>query len=131
MAALASFVAKGTYGGYDTDFLKVLVEIYATAPGERTMIAHTPIGDSTTTFDGRAGWIAATDKPVPLIALPAGPDLDGVKLEAELSFPARVKQALNNWRAGFPDASIGDRDVGRGSNNPPLERHWIRFRGAL
>ena len=64
MAALASFVAKGTYGGYDTDFLKVLVEIYATAPGERTMIAHTPIGDSTTTFDGRAGWIAARDRSI-------------------------------------------------------------------
>jgi photosynthetic reaction center cytochrome c subunit len=111
LAALASFVAKGTYGGYDTDFLKVPVEIYARAPGERTMIAHTPIGDSTTTFDGRAGWIAAPDKPVPLIALPAGPDLDGVKLEAELGFPARVKQALNNWRAGFPDTSIGERDV--------------------
>jgi photosynthetic reaction center cytochrome c subunit len=111
LAALASFVAKGTYGGYDTDFLKVPVEIYARAPGERTMIAHTPIGDSTTTFDGRAGWIAAPDKPVPLISLAAGPDLDGVKLEAELSFPARVKQALGNWRAGFPDTSIGDRDV--------------------
>ena len=32
----------------------------------------------------------------------AGGDLDGVKLDADLSFPARIKQALNNWRAGLP-----------------------------
>lgn len=111
LAALTSFTAKGTYGGYDTDFLKVPLEVYAKAPGQKTTIAHTPIGNSTTTCDGRDGWIAAPDKPVPLMALPPGPDLDGLKLDAALLFPAGVKQALNNWRAGFPETSIGDRDV--------------------
>ena len=110
-AGLTSFTAKGTYGGYDTDFLKVPFDLFAKAPGQRATIAHTPIGDSTTVFDGRAGWIAAPDKPVPLLALPAGPDLDGLKLDAELAFPALIKQALGQWRAGFPVASIGDRDV--------------------
>jgi photosynthetic reaction center cytochrome c subunit len=110
LANLTSFVAKGTYEGYDTDFEKVPVDIFAKTPGQRTTIAHLRIGDSTTTYDGRAGWVASPDKPVPLLTL-AGQDLDGLKLEGDLSFPARTQQALDRWRAGFPKTTIADRDV--------------------
>jgi photosynthetic reaction center cytochrome c subunit len=110
LANLTSLVARGTYLGFD-DAEKSAVEIFARAPGLRTTVIHTLSGDSTTTYDGRAGWIAApeTEKPVPLLAL-TGQELDGVKLEAELFFPARLKQALSNWRVGVP-ITIGDREV--------------------
>jgi photosynthetic reaction center cytochrome c subunit len=103
-------VAKGMYQGFD-DVEKSAVEICAKAPGQRSTIIHTLSGDSTTTYDGSAGWIAApeTEKPVPMLAL-TGQELDGVKLEAELFFPARIKQALGNWRVG-PPVTIGDREV--------------------
>ena len=110
LAKLTSFVAKGTYSGYNTDFVKVPLEVFAKAPGQYTTIVHTPLGNSTITYDGRAGWIAAFDKPLPLLTLTGG-DLDGAKLDAEMAFPARIKQALSNWRAGFPDTTIGDREV--------------------
>ena len=108
--ALTSFVAKGTYLGFD-DADKSPVDVFAKAPGLRATIVHGLSGDTTTTFDGRSGWIAApaTDKPVPLLAI-TGQDLDGVRLEAEVFFPARIKQSLTNWRVGFP-AAIDDRDV--------------------
>ena len=35
---------------------------------------------------------------------------DRTKLDAELSFPARIKQSLGNWRVGAP-TTIDDRDV--------------------
>ncbi len=111
LAKLTSFVAMGTYGGWDTDFQKVPVEIFAKAPGQRTIIAHTRLGDSTTAYDGRAGWIAGGDKPVPVLAVPAGEDLDGIKLDADLSFPGRIKQALGQWRVGFPETAIDDHEV--------------------
>jgi photosynthetic reaction center cytochrome c subunit len=111
LAALTSLAAKGMYGGFDTDFSKVPVEVYAKAPGQRTVVAHTPLGDSTTTFDGRAGWYASPDRPAPLLAVPAGPDLDGLRLDAQLTFPAGIKQVLTNWRAGFSSTSINGRDV--------------------
>src|SRR6266849_3442736 len=76
LANLTSFVAKGTYQGYDTDLEAVPLDVFAKAPGQRTTIVHLRIGDSTTTYDGRAAWIAAPDKPVRLLAL-AGQDLDG------------------------------------------------------
>ena len=110
VANLTSFAAKGTYIGYDTDQQKVPLELYAQAPNQRTTIVHTLIGDSTTTYDGRAGWIASTDKPVPLLGLSGG-DLDGVRVDADLSFPARIKQDFTKWRAGFPATTIDDREV--------------------
>jgi photosynthetic reaction center cytochrome c subunit len=100
-----SFTAKGTYSGFDTGFQKVPAEIFAKSPNQRAMVNHLPAGDDTTTFDGQDGWIAAADKPEPLIVLVGG-DLDGAKLDADLSFPATIKQGLSNWHADFPPVTI-------------------------
>ena len=108
VAALTSSIAKGTSSGYGPESGKRPVEIFAKA-GQRTTIVHTDNGDKTTTYDGRAGWIAEPLRPVPVLAI-SGQSLDGVKLDADLSFPGRIKQALRNWRAGFP-TTINDRDV--------------------
>ena len=110
LAALKSFTAKGTYSGY-AETEKHPLEIFAKAPDQRTMIVRNPMGDSITTFDGRAGWIAApnTEKPLPITELTGG-DLDGARLDAELSFPGQIKQVLTQWRVGFP-TTIDDRDV--------------------
>jgi photosynthetic reaction center cytochrome c subunit len=111
LAVLTSFIGKGTYEGYDTYHIKVPLEIYAKAPGQRTTIAHTQNGDSVTTFDGREGWVAAVEKPVHLLPLLPGSELDGAKLDADLCFPAGIKQALGQWRNGFPVTTIEDREV--------------------
>lgn len=110
LAGLTSFTAKGTYIGFD-DADKNPMEMFARASGERTTIVHTLLGDSTTTVNGTEGWIAAppTDKPVPLMLL-TGQELEGVRFEAELFFPVRIKQALSKWRVGLP-ALLGEREV--------------------
>src|SRR5260370_25716549 len=101
---LTSFAAKGTYAGYETAFQKVPVDVIAKAPNQRATIAHLLEGDSTSTFDGHLGWLAAPEtlKPMPLIELTGG-DLDGAKIDAELSFPARIKQTLTDWRVGLSE----------------------------
>jgi outer membrane lipoprotein-sorting protein len=109
LASLTSFVAKGTSVGYGPEGTPRPVEIYAKAPNQRTTVIHTQNGDSTTVYDGRAGWIAAPLRPVPVLAL-SGSGLEGVKLDAEIAFPGRIKQALGKWRVGFP-ATINDREV--------------------
>ena len=109
LAALTSFVATGTSVGYGPEGTRRRVEIYAKAPNLRTTIIHTSNGDSTTVYDGRAGWIAAPLRPVPLLAL-SGSVLEGVRLDAELSFPLRIKEILSKWRVGFP-ATIHDREA--------------------
>ena len=44
LAKLTSFVAKGTYSGFDTSDDKVPVEVYAKAPDQRTTILHVACG---------------------------------------------------------------------------------------
>jgi len=112
-AAVTSIVFKGDYQGYAEPMAPV--EIYVKAPNQRApyqraMIVHTDAGDRTTTFDGVNGWMAAPamDKPFPVIAYTVG-DLDGARLDAVLSFPAGIKQAMTNPRVG--SSSIDDKDV--------------------
>jgi outer membrane lipoprotein-sorting protein len=108
---LTSFIAKGTYEGYDTYEQKVPLEIFAKTPNQRAVIVHTQSGDTTTTFDGRSGWVAAVDKPVTLLPLSPGGETDGARLEAGLAFPAYIKNSLNAWLVGFPLTAINDRPV--------------------
>src|SRR6202166_4227782 len=115
LAKLTSFIAKGTYSGYDTSDDKVPVEVYAQAPDQRTTIVHAPVGggvtkDGTTTFDGHAGWINAANTLVPMLTLTGG-NLDGARVDAALSFPGGIKQALSDWSDGFPETNIDGRDV--------------------
>ena len=106
VATLTSFVAKGSYQGYD-DPAEVPVEIYAKAPGQFSQTVHGANGDSHWVDDGRTAWVAqsAVDTPVPLLALGAG-DLDGAHLEAKLYFPAQIKQLLTNLHVGFPISGV-------------------------
>ena len=55
LAALTSFVARGTCLAYG-EAEKRPAEVFAKAPGQRTLIIHTLSGDMATTDDGRAGW---------------------------------------------------------------------------
>jgi len=101
LARITSFVAKGTSSGYGPESAKRPIEIYAKAPNQRSMIIHTDNGDSTTTTDGRAACISAPLRPVAVLPLTGG-ELEGAKLDAALSFPGQVKQALTRWRSGAP-----------------------------
>jgi photosynthetic reaction center cytochrome c subunit len=110
LAGFTSFVGKGTYQGYG-EGEKRPIEIFVKAPDQLTTVIHRETGDSITTFDGHSGWIAspAANSPVTMIAMTGG-DLDAAKVDANLFFPTQVKQALSNWRVGFP-TTIDDRDL--------------------
>ena len=111
LAALTSYTGTGRYEGFDSYHGKVAVDVYAKATGERSVVAHTQNGDSVTTYDGHNAWIMGPDKPVSVLQLEPGGDLDGVKLDSTLAFPGGLKQALTNWRTGFPTTTIDDRPV--------------------
>jgi outer membrane lipoprotein-sorting protein len=108
LAGMTSVVAKGTSAGYGPEGTRP-IEIVAKAPGQRATTIHTLDGDNTTVYDGRSGWISAPHKPVAVLGL-TGSELDGLRLEAELSFPGRIKETLGQWRAGLP-AEVDDKAV--------------------
>lgn len=134
LKGLTTFVAEGTYTGFD-DFEEFPVQVFAKAPNQRTTILHSQYGDITTTFDGRSGWQASPieTKPAPVIALTGG-NLEGAALEAELSFPGQIRQVLTDWIAG-PLTVIGDREVrivqGRKASGTPVKLYFDVESGLL
>jgi photosynthetic reaction center cytochrome c subunit len=112
LAKVTSLVGKGTYEGFDTDFAKMPVEVYAKSPDQLATIVHKSNGDRSTIYDGHTAWIAApeTDTPVPVLPLAEG-DLEGAKVDASLWFPGNIKKDFTKWTTGFPATTIDDRDV--------------------
>ena len=108
LAKLTSYVAKGSYAGFDTSLEEIPVEIYAAAPNLMTMVTHLATGTNTKAYNGRNGWIAGPDTPLPLVTLTAG-NLDRARLEAIVAFPAAIRQAFSEWRVGV--ALIGDQGL--------------------
>ena len=110
---LTSFVAKGTGVGFGGFGGGSQVQIFAKAPDQRTTIIEfkdaPDRGDSTRSYNGRAGWLKTPLTVLGEYAL-SGSELDGARLDAQLSFPGQIKQVLTNLRVGFP-ASSNDRDV--------------------
>jgi len=135
LASITSFTAKGTYSGFDTYHQKVPMEIYAQAPNRTATILHDfgpNKGDSFKIYDGSAGWIAAPNKPIPLMPMTGG-NLEGAKLDAILFFPAQIKQAFTQWRTG--SATIDDREVqvvqGTNPRQPPVKLYFDQNSGLL
>ena len=126
VASLTSFVATGTYSGFDTRFAGIPVEIYAAAPDRRTTIIRELAGeDSIRTYDGRNGWKTGPDTPVSLMALTGG-NLAGARIEAIMSFPAGIQQAFSQWEVGT--VVIDDRVVqvaqGRNPGQSPVNLYF-------
>jgi outer membrane lipoprotein-sorting protein len=132
LAAISSFVAKGTYQGY-AEVDKSAIDVMAKAPGQRVTIIHTSNGDWTTSYDGRSGWVAEPGRPVPLLEL-TGQFLEAVKVDADLAFPGRIKQSFSQWRVGYP-TTINDRDVevvqGMSSGDFPVKLFLDKQSGLL
>lgn len=110
LAGLTSFVGKGTsvsFGGFGGGGD---VELVAQAPDRRATIIifkeETGRGDQIRTYDGRAGWLRTPLNVLGEFQL-TGTDLDGARVDAQLSFPGQIKQILTNLRTG-PPTTIAD-----------------------
>ena len=109
LADLISLSAKGTSQAYGET--KYPIEIYAQAPNQLATIIHTNSGDRTTVYDGQNGWVAMPNDDRPITLLPLiEDDLGAARLDAELVFPARMKEFLQQWRVTTP-TTIDDKDV--------------------
>jgi hypothetical protein len=112
LASVTSFIATGAAVGYGGLGGTSEFTLFAQAPNQRTILItykdHPERPSSTWAFDGRAGWIKTPRGLLGEYELTGG-ELDGARLEAQLAFPAQIKQALTNWR-GAARQSIGDRD---------------------
>jgi photosynthetic reaction center cytochrome c subunit len=123
-----SRVMKGTITFGDS---KVPIEIYAKAPDMRVSITHTPDGDSVTTFDGHQGWLGFPGHPVHDMH---GPDIDGASMDADIHFPAHLKDMFSKTE-GQGTQKIDGREaylvIGERAGKTPLHLYFDRESGLL
>lgn len=137
LAKVTSFIATGKSEGFRGFGGGGTVQIFAKAPDQRATVIKfdEKIGrqDAVRTFDGRRGWMSAPLAVVPQYAL-GGSELDGARLDAQLSFPAQIKKVLTQLRVGPPD-NIDGREVdvvqGNGSRGLVATLYFDKQSGLL
>jgi hypothetical protein len=112
LGALKSWVATGTSLGYEGLGGGGTFQIFAKAPDHRaTLIVfkdHPERGDSTRAYNGKEAWNKTPRAAVPEYQL-VGSELNGVRVDALLSFPLQIKTALTGLRTNTTD--LGDKEV--------------------
>jgi hypothetical protein len=110
LSSLKSLVGKGTSVGFGGFGGGGEVELVAEAPDKRATIIvfkqETGRGDQIRTYDGHTGWVRTPLNVLGEFQL-SGSDLDGARVDAQLTFPGQIKQVLTNLKTG-PPATITD-----------------------
>ena len=132
VAALTSFTARGTYGGFNTGGADIPIEINAKAPNQRMQIVRAPDAENVKTFDGRKAWVSEGWRPLPLMELTGG-NLEGARIEALTLFPVTIKDSFTGWQVGT--ATIDDKPVqvlqGRSAGQPLPVNFYFDESGLL
>jgi len=137
LAGLTSFIATGTQEGYVDVKGGGVFQIFAKAPDQRTVQIRFPDapdrGDQTRAFNGKIGWVTTPRALLGEYEV-TGTELDGQKLDAELSFPGQIKQVLTDLKVGYSD-SINGKEVqvvqGRGPRNLLATLYFDKQTGLL
>jgi photosynthetic reaction center cytochrome c subunit len=124
---IKSRVQKGTL---ETGGIQFPIEVYSEAPDKRISISHPQGGESVTAFNGEVGWLTIRNG----IHMMTGSEREAARLDAELYFPARVKQLYKELRVR-PGEDIDGRPtymvVARDANLPSLRLYFDQQSGLL
>jgi len=121
LAGLKSYIGKGTSVGFGGFGGEGHVQIFAKAPDQRTLIVEydeAGRGNAVRSFDGRAGWLRTPLSVTGEYEL-SGSELEGARLDAQISFPGQIKQVLSNLRVGLP-TTISDLPAPSSQETQPM-----------
>jgi hypothetical protein len=120
-------VEKGTIDAMGT---QSPIEVYSEAPDKRISIFHMQGGSSVTAFNGEIGWLS----------IPGGfhrmtaPERAGAKIDAELHFPARVREMYKEFKVK-PGVELNGQETyvvsAAAPGRPPLQLYFEQKTGLL
>lgn len=126
---ISSRIEKGTMtaaGGR-----KFPVEIFSKAPNQQAFVMHFPNGDSTTVYDGHAGWLGFPGRPTREMG---SSDLFAAELDAATVFPGGIGQLFGEMKVE-KKAKVGDHETyvvsGLHEGQPPVELYFDEQSGLL
>jgi photosynthetic reaction center cytochrome c subunit len=105
LASIKSFIATGVSKGFGGFGGGARVTIYAKSPDRRKLIMDFKDapgrGDTTRVYDGQRAWLRTPLNVLGEYELSGG-ELAGARLDAQMAFPAQVKQLLTRLRVSLP-----------------------------
>ena len=120
-------IEKGTIDAMGT---QSPIEVYSEAPDKRISIFHMQGGSSVTAFNGEVGWLS----------IPGGfhrmtaPEREGAKIDAELHFPARVREMYKEFKVK-PGVELNGQETyvvsAAAPGRPPLQLYFEQKTGLL
>jgi photosynthetic reaction center cytochrome c subunit len=126
---ITSRVEKGTTSGFGDQHFSI--DIFAKAPDKRVSVMHLPGGDSTTAFDGTAGWLSFPGRPVHMMN---AAENAGAGIDADFYLPVNAKSLRANWKPA-PGETINRREtnllVGQTDGQTPLRLYFDVQSGLL
>src|ERR1700689_654267 len=126
---VTSRVEKGTTSGFGDQHFTI--DIFAKAPDKRVSIMHLPGGESTTAFDGSAGWLSFPGRPVHMMN---AAENAGAGIDADFYLPVNAKSLRSNWKPA-PDETIDGHAtnvlVGQTEGQTPLRLYFDAQSGLL
>jgi photosynthetic reaction center cytochrome c subunit len=86
---------------------KFPVETFSKVPNQQVSVMHFPNGDSTTVYDGHAGWLGFPGRPPHEMG---GADLYAAELDSAVVFPAGIKQLFSQLKVE-KKSKVGDHEA--------------------
>ena len=125
---ISSRVEKGTASMGER---KMPIDIFIQAPDKRVSYLHLPNGDSVTAYDGSKGWLGNPGRP----PRPMGPaEAEAARLDADLYFPAHLKEIFSSFKVGPPSKIEGQETVmvrALRDGKPPVNLYFDQQSGYL
>lgn len=130
-AAVEKVTSRAMKGTITFGDRNIPIEIYSKDPDKRVSITHTPDGESITAFDGHEGWLGI---PKHAVREMHGPDIDGASIDADLHFPAHLKDMFSKVEVQGSE-KVGEHDthlvVGQREGKTPLRLYFDEKSGLL
>ena len=108
------------------------IDIYTKAPDQRVSVMHMQKGDSTTAYNGHAGWISFPARPLREMS-PA--DQQAAKLDAEAFYPTQLEREFTELKLDDHSEKVGDHEtnvvLGLSHGQPPVKLYFDKDSGLL
>ena len=108
------------------------IDIYTKAPNQRVSVMHMQKGDSTTAYNGQAGWIYFPGRPLREMS-PA--DQQAAELDAEAFYPVQLEHQFTELKLDNHSEKVGDHEtnivLGLAKGQPPVKLYFEKDSGLL
>jgi photosynthetic reaction center cytochrome c subunit len=128
--ALMKIKSRVQKGSLDASGMEYPIEVYSEAPDKRISISHPQGSESLTAFNGEVGWLTIRNG----IHMMTAGERDAARIDAQLYFPARVRELYKEFRVrpgedidGHSTYMVMTRDEGR----LPLRLYFDQQSGLL